>query len=130
MGLVSRHKDFAMSPMNELWRPRHPKLFRALVLANGGFAFMVVFVWALAAILIADPISWATWSSVDRNRELSLLTYPTSILWMLPTLALAAGWIARKGRRERLALGVMLMPVMLFALTIVSYHVLGLYKIR
>lgn len=119
-----------MSPMNELWRPRHPKLFRALVLANGGFAFLVVFVWALAAIVIADPISWATWAPVDRNSELSLLTYPTNILWMLPAMALAAGWAARKGRHERFALGIMIMPVILFALTIASYHVLGLYQMR
>jgi hypothetical protein len=119
-----------MLPMNELWRPRHPRLFRALVLANGSFAFLVVFVWALAAIVIADPISWATWAPVERTSQLSLINYPTNLLWMLPALALGAGWAARKGRHERLALGVMLMPVMFFALMIGSYHVLGLYNLR
>jgi hypothetical protein len=119
-----------MSPMNELWRPRHPKLFRALVLANGGFAFLVVFVWALASIVIAEPISWATWSPVDRNGELSLVTYPTNLLWMFPGAAIGAGWVARKSRRERLALGLMIMPVVFFALTVASYHVLGLYNLR
>jgi hypothetical protein len=119
-----------MSPMNELWRPRHPRLFQALALANGVFAFFVVFAWALAAIVIADPISWATWASVERSTQLSLITYPTTLLWMMPAAALGAGWAARKGRHERLALGVLLLPVMFFSIMIVSYHVLGLYQLR
>jgi hypothetical protein len=119
-----------MLPTSELWRPKHTHLYNTLAVTNGAFAVVIVFVWTVASMLIADPISWATWSIVEYRGSISLLRYPLNILWMLPALSLVAGWLARRAHKERLALGLMTIPILLFGLTIIMYHVVGLYGVR
>jgi hypothetical protein len=114
----------------DLWRPKHTGLYKALAVTNGGFAFAVVFVWTVASLIVADPIAWATWSIIEHGDSGSLLRYPLSLLWMLPTISLLSGWFARRARMERLALGLMTLPVLLFGLTIIMYHLLGIYGLR
>jgi hypothetical protein len=115
---------------SELWRPKHRRLFRGLVVANGGFAFAIIFAWAVASILVAEPMAWATWHVIQRENAKSLLHYPLNILWMLPTFAIAIAWVTRNARKERLALGLLVLPILLFGLTIVMYHMLGRYNLR
>jgi hypothetical protein len=114
----------------DLWRPKHTALFKALAVTNGGFAIAVVCVWTIASIILADPISWATWSIIERGDASSLLRYPINLLWMLPVVSLLSGWAARRAHKERLALGLMTLPILLFGLTIIMYHLLGLYGMR
>jgi hypothetical protein len=115
---------------SELWRPKHKRLYSTLALTNSGFAFAVVFVWTVTSLFIAEPIAWATWSIVEHDGRMSLLRYPLNMLWMLPLVSLCAGWLAKRAHKERLALGLMTLPVLLFGLTILMYHVLGIYGVR
>jgi hypothetical protein len=119
-----------MLTTTELWRPKVSGLFNLLAFANVGFAFLIVFVWAVAQLVIADPIAWATLAPIDRQNYLSLFTYPINLLWMLPVVAVCVGWSARKSRKERTAIGILLMPILFFSLMIGTYHVLGIYQLR
>jgi hypothetical protein len=113
-----------------LWRPKHIRLFRVLTATNAGFAFAIVFIWTIASKIVSEPMAWATWHVIQRENAKSLLNYPLNMLWMLPIAAILAAWIAQRAHKERLAIGLLVLPMLLFSLTIATYHTLGLYNIR
>jgi hypothetical protein len=74
---------------DEAWRRgRRTKLFvRLMTFVNLGFALVNVFFWSYMALVMADPISWATWSSVGgAGARPGMFEYPFIVLWALPVV--------------------------------------------
>jgi uncharacterized membrane protein len=54
---------------------------------NIGFAGANIFFWTTTALLIAQPLSWATWSHIGATTvRPGLWDYPFMLLWVLPLL--------------------------------------------
>ncbi len=106
-------------------RQHNRTLLRALMMTNIAFAALVLGAWTVTAMVISDPISWATWRTIGgASGWEELIQYPYMMLWSLPLTAVLAAWIAVQARKWRLALGIAMTPILFLGLTIVLYYVL------
>lgn len=100
-------------------RRREPALV-VLVVANLLFAGCAIFLWALMAFLMAEPIRWATARGVGTHPE--LLDYPFLLLWVLPVAGACAAWIALKAERLKLAYFLAFYPLLYFGIVAGWYY--------
>ena len=109
------------STSNDLWKGhRHGKAFLAAMwLCNAAFALANVFFWSTLAIVLADPISWSTWSSVGGGaRQPELLEYPFVLLWALPLAGSAIAALYSFLGFSQMARAAAMFPLVLFAFTV------------
>ena len=99
---------------------RHSRAFlSAMWLCNAVFALANVFFWSTLAVVLADPISWSTWSSIGGSgRQPELLEYPFVLLWALPLAGSAMAALYSFLGFSRMARVTAMFPLVLFGLTI------------
>lgn len=91
-------------------------------LLNVAFAGANIFLWSVMALYLADPISWATWTSLGSvAHRPDLLEYPYVMLWGLPLLGSGVGMLNNFLGFHRLANVAAAFPLALFAFTIMSW---------
>ena len=98
-------------------------VYKTLVVVNLMFAALVLGAWWLVAGLVADPISWATWQALPEAPTWEQAArYPYLMLWAFPVLCVWAAWVAREMHRRKLSVGIALVPVLSFGVTIAWFH--------
>ena len=106
---------------------KHPNYWnrpavRALLATNVLFAAAILVSWQWAIIFVLDPMTWAASQPVPHGHEwIHLLEYPLIVFWALPSLAVAVGWVLIQGRHYRAAFGLLSLPILISALTLVMY---------
>ena len=91
----------------------------AMWLCNAVFALANVFFWSSLAVVLADPISWSTWSSMGGSaRQPELLEYPFVVLWALPLAGSAIAALYSFLGFGRMARVAAMFPLALFAFTV------------
>lgn len=91
----------------------------AMGIANLAFAAANIFLWSAVAIVIADPIGWATWSSLGSvSRRPDLFEYPFIMLWGLPLLGSGVATLNNFLGFKRAAKIAAVFPLSLFIVTI------------
>ncbi len=91
-----------------------------LIGVNLVFVGLCTFGWSLASILVADALSWATWSQVGRSMP-EFYEYPFMLLWALPLGGSCAAWMCHKVRMERVSFACAFLPISLFS-TIIGWY--------
>ena len=89
---------------------------------NACFAGSVLFAWTIIAVLVADPVSWATWAPITRGTRPDLFGYPFVLLWGLPVTGIFLSWIAKNFHNRKLAYFSVLMPLMVLSLIFVYFY--------
>ena len=109
----------------ETARQHNRPLLRMLMLTNIAFAALVLGAWTVTAMVVSDPISWATWRNIGGARSWDeIIQYPYLMLWSLPLCAVLAAWVAVQAKKWRLALGIAVTPILFLGLTIALYYIL------
>jgi hypothetical protein len=125
---TNQHRGESIRPMktevhsNSTWRGsrRVATFLSAMSLLNIMFAAANVFLWSVLAMVMADPIAWATWHSLGSvNRRPDLFEYPFILLWGLPLLGSGVGALNNLLGFPRLAKVSASFPLALFTLTLV-----------
>ncbi|MDX2155878.1 MAG: hypothetical protein SFW09_05130 [Hyphomicrobiaceae bacterium] len=99
-------------------------LLLALMLANGAFAAAILFAWTYVSLVVAEPLSWATWMPISRGYGITgVLDYPFIILWMLPLIGIFGAWVGVKGGRKTLAYSFVAIPLVMLALIFGWYYI-------
>jgi hypothetical protein len=115
--LINYYEDGAVAPV------RTPRTLFALMTANGLFSTAIVFAWTYVALIVAEPMSWATWMPVSRGYGiLGLLEYPFVLLWGLPLLGVLGAWMSMQARRKVLAYAFVGVPLVMLALVMGWYY--------
>jgi hypothetical protein len=94
----------------------------AMLAMNVVFAAVVVFAWAYVALVISEPLAWATWMPVGRNWRPGMFEYPFTLLWALPGAGIVSGWTARKARNMPLAYFCASLPIITLILLFGWYY--------
>lgn len=94
----------------------------AMLGVNAAFAAAVVFAWAYVALVISEPLAWATWMPVGRTWRPGMLEYPFALLWALPGAGIVSAWSARKARNMSLAYFSASLPIVTLALMFGWYY--------
>lgn len=98
--------------------------------SNWPFVFMAVnllfaggcmFWWSVMAIVLADAMSWATWSQLSRTAS-EFYSYPFVLLWALPIGCSTVAWMFQKASNDRLATAAAMFPIMLLGFIVGWYH--------
>lgn len=99
---------------------RRSRIFLSAMSAfNVVFAAANVFYWSSLAMILADPIAWATWSSLGSiSHRPELGDYPFVLLWTLPLLGSGIAAINHVLGFRRMARVAALFPLSLIGLTI------------
>ena len=93
------------------------------MLINVTFSALVLGAWTVLAVLVSDPIAWATWHSITGVRTWAEVTsYPYVMLWVVPLLGVAGSILARQLNLRTAAIGIALAPIAGFGLTFVWYY--------
>ena len=111
-------------PLNYSEHLRYRKLpiVRALLATNLLFAVAVLVSWQWALMFALGPISWAADHPVPHGRDFAhLFEYPLLVFWAGPALAMMTGWMLMQSRRYKAAFGVLALPMLVCAITIVLY---------
>lgn len=106
---------------NQAWkRDRRGKVFLStMACINIAFAGLNLFLWSVVAIVLADPISWATWSPLGSvNHRPDLFEYPYVLLWGLPLAGSGVAALNNFMGFKRMAKVAALFPISLFAVTV------------
>lgn len=104
---------------------RKGKFLPLLILCNLAFAGTTVFAWAIVALFVAEPISWATWSSLGTHSRPGLFEYPFVLLWMLPIIGASIAWLSDRFKLKRLSRLSAIFPLSLIGLAIAWYNIIG-----
>jgi hypothetical protein len=107
---------------DNVWRGnRRARIFlSAMGVINLTFAAANIFLWSVVALVLADPIGWATWSSLGSvGRRPDLFEYPYVMLWGLPLLGSGVATLNNFLGFKRAARVAALFPLSLFIVTIV-----------
>jgi hypothetical protein len=97
-------------------------LVRAMFATNLGFALAVLLAWQSVIMPILDPLAWGADRPVPSDVSMArLLEYPLLVFWAGPVAAMCAGWVLMENRRYKTALGVMLVPLLVFVLMFVMH---------
>lgn len=110
------------SNWNKIWKidRRNKAFFRVMGLLNLLFAAANIFFWSALALVIADPIGWATWSTLGSvSSRPDLFEYPFVMLWGLPLLGSGVAAINNFLGLKQLARVAALSPLLLFGTTLV-----------
>lgn len=106
-------------------RQHNKALVRFLTLANLAFAGLVLGAWTTTSLLVSEPITWATWHSIQGVKTWEgIFAYPYMMLWALPLGAVFGSWVAQKAKRWQLAAGIVFVPIVFLGLTIAMYYIL------
>ena len=97
-------------------RQRKSRFLIALLAINLGFALGVLLWWHWMAVVVSEPMRWATWQALGLRP--SLLDYPFIILWGLPLSAIGGAWLEQRFGNMRLACGFAFFPVFYLGLII------------
>ena len=103
------------------WRgSRRNRIFLfAVGILNSVFAATNIFYWSGAALVLADPISWATASQIGAvGHRPDLLEYPYVLLWTMPLAGSAVAMLTQFFGFRRVARVAALFPLALFGLTL------------
>jgi hypothetical protein len=87
-----------------------------LIVINAVFALGVLLWWHLMAVVMAEPVRWATWQAMGPRPR--IFDYPFVMIWMLPACAIGAAWLARQFGKMRLACGFAFFPVFYLSLMV------------
>lgn len=89
---------------------------------NVAFAAANIFLWSFVALVVADPIGWATWSSLGSiGHRPDMFEYPYVLLWALPLLGTGMATINDFLGFKRLANVAAVFPLSLFAMTLIMW---------
>lgn len=88
--------------------------------ANLLFAAACIFLWAVLAVFVEDPMRWATSYGIGSRPE--LLDYPFVLLWLMPVGGACAAWVAQKANRMALAYVLVCYPLAFFGLVVGWYY--------
>lgn len=102
------------------WGNRRNKAFLStMAVVNLAFAVLNIFLWSVVALVLADPISWATWSPLGAvGQRPDLLEYPFVLLWALPLAGSAVAALNSFLGFKRMAKVAAMFPLSLFAVTV------------
>jgi len=115
--LINYYQDGAVAPV------RTSRYLLALMMANGLLSTAIVFAWTYVALVVAEPLSWATWMPVSRGYGLmGLLEYPFVMLWGLPLLGVFGAWMSMQAGRKTLAYAFVGVPLTMLALVLGWYY--------
>jgi hypothetical protein len=115
--LISYYEDGTVAPR------RIPVVLVGLMATNSLFAFAILFAWTYVALLVSEPLSWATWMPISRGQGLlGALEYPFVILWLLPLIGSFGGWVGIKGGRTTLAYAFVGVPLAMLLLVFGWYY--------
>jgi hypothetical protein len=99
-------------------------LVRAIFATNLGFALGVLMAWQSVIKPVLDPLGWGADQPVPSDASIArLLEYPLLIFWAGPAIAMCVGWLLMENRRYKSALGVMLLPLLVFVLMFVMHAI-------
>jgi hypothetical protein len=101
-------------------KPKSTRMLFALMLVNSVFATTSVFWWTFMSLFVAEPIKWATWTGISSRPD--LFEYPFSLLWMIPGTAVCAAWLAHKAGKRRMALNLVIFPIVFLGLLFGWYY--------
>ncbi len=85
------------------------------------FAGGCLFVWSLMSFVVADAMTWATWSFVSHSKP-EFFDYPFLLLWALPIGGNCLAWALRKAEKDRMAIAVTIFPMFLLSAVVLWYH--------
>ena len=111
-------------PMTYHEQGRYQKLtmVRLLFVANLAFAALVLAAWQFTLLMVLGPMNWAADRPVPSALDFTrLLEYPLVLYWAAPMLAMGTAWIMLQSRRYRAAFGILALPVLVMAITMVMY---------
>lgn len=115
--LINYYEDGAAAPV------RTSRLLLTLMMVNSLFSTAIVFAWTYIALVLAEPLEWATWMPVSRGYGLSgLLEYPFVTLWVLPLFGIFGAWMSMQAGRRVLAYAFVGVPLVMLALVMGWYH--------
>jgi hypothetical protein len=115
--LINYYEDGGVAPV------RTSRTLLALMMANSLFSTAIVFAWTYVALVVAQPLSWATWMPVYRGYGLvGLFDYPFVLLWGLPLLGVFGAWMSMQGGRKSLAYAFVGVPLVMLALVMGWYY--------
>jgi hypothetical protein len=110
-----------------IWASRRSRNFlRAMAVLNLGFSGACLFLWAVVALILAEPISWATLThlGITASRP-ALLEYPYMMLWLMPLVATGAASVSEIVGYRKLANVTAVFPLLLFTLTVCWWNLFG-----
>ena len=96
-------------------RRRFEKLsvFRLLIAANIGFAVGVLVAWQGTIETILALIGWLAGAQVPASTDwMAVVSYPLALFWLAPLLATFGAYFELKAARDRAALGLLLLPLL------------------
>ena len=88
---------------------------------NACIAASMLFAWTIISVLVAEPVSWATWAPIERGTRPELFGYPFILLWGAPLAGIFMAWVSKNFHLRRLAYFSVLSPMFILAL-IFSYY--------
>ena len=106
---------------DQAWkRDRRGKVFLStMACINLMFAALNVFMWSVVALVLADPISWATWSPLGAvTHRPDLFEYPFVLLWALPLAGSGVAALNNFLGFKRMAKLAAAFPISLFVVTV------------
>ena len=92
------------------------------MLVNAAFAGGVIMRAEATALLLVDPIRWATWTAMSSRPD--LFEFPFVMLWAMPVLAVGIAWVLKTGGALRVAVWVSCFPLLYLGTLFGCYHVL------
>ncbi|MGD9803522.1 MAG: hypothetical protein AB7E81_18730 [Hyphomicrobiaceae bacterium] len=115
--LINYYEDGGLAPV------RTPRLLLSLMIANSLFSTAIVFAWTYVSLVVAEPLSWATWMPVSRGYGLTgLIEYPFVMLWGMPLLGVFGAWLSLQARRRSLAFAFVAVPLVMLAFVMGWYY--------
>lgn len=95
----------------------------ALMIVSACFSAAVLFAWTMISVLVAEPISWATWAPLSVGSQPGLIEYPFVLLWALPLTGIFFAWIAKNLHKKNLAYFAVTTPMLILAMVFTYYYV-------
>ncbi|MGE0769332.1 MAG: hypothetical protein AB7L90_23065 [Hyphomicrobiaceae bacterium] len=115
--LINYYEDGGVAPV------RTSRLVVTLMMINALFSIAIVFAWTYVALILSEPIAWATWMPVSRGFGLAgVLEYPFVMLWSLPLLGVLGAWLSMQAGRKTLAYAFVGVPLVMLALVMGWYY--------
>jgi uncharacterized membrane protein len=109
------------TPTDNVVNRKRP-IARALVAVNLVLGGLVLIAWQTTMLLFLNPLSWASKHSFSTDHSLAaMLQYPMALFWIVPTIAVFLGWSAMRVHQYRLAVTIMMAPVLFTLLVFALY---------
>lgn len=99
------------------------RLLVLLMAANVAFASTIMFAWTYISLIVAEPLSWATWMPISKGYGiLGVFDYPFLIFWVLPLIGVCGAWVSDKGGRKTAAFAFVGVPIAMLLLIFGWYY--------